>query len=240
MRRPIDEVLKECLRLLEAGADLDSVLARYPGRAQDLRPYLEVWASLSAVQPASATREAVVRGRQQLLRSLAAAPKEGGSTVMTGLPKTGGLALKVLGTVAVVAVVALGITYLTGNLEVSFGSSAQAIPGDYDNDGVPDLQDNCPLHANPDQTDTDNDGLGDVCDPTPTGGLPPCLDLVDFNNDGRLDVNDVMVFRDSFGSQQGDPNYNPATDIDGDGDVDIFDVAAAVQQIVDCLGQMQP
>jgi hypothetical protein len=35
---------------------------------------------------------------------------------------------------------------------------------DTDNDGVPDLTDNCPSVANPDQADFDNDGVGDACD----------------------------------------------------------------------------
>jgi hypothetical protein len=38
---------------------------------------------------------------------------------------------------------------------------------DSDADGVPDLQDDCPSVANPDQLDTDGDGDGDACDMTP-------------------------------------------------------------------------
>ncbi len=38
-------------------------------------------------------------------------------------------------------------------------------PGpDGDGDGIPDLNDNCPTLANPEQTDSDHDGQGDVCD----------------------------------------------------------------------------
>lgn len=159
---------------------------------------------------------------------------------MEKLTEFSNTALRFAGLAAIVAAFALTLAAVTGNFSVDFGGSAQAIPGDIDNDGVPDQQDNCPLHPNPDQTDTDGDGLGDVCDPNPGGGLPPCVGILDFNGDGRLDVNDVMIFRDAFGSSSGDPNYNPSVDIDGDGDVDIFDVASAVQQIVDCLGQMQP
>lgn len=40
-----------------------------------------------------------------------------------------------------------------------------------DGDAIPDVKDNCPTVANPDQTDTDHDGTGDACDPTP--GTPP-------------------------------------------------------------------
>ena len=37
--------------------------------------------------------------------------------------------------------------------------------GDTDQDGVPDLRDNCRDVANPEQTDTDQDGIGNICDP---------------------------------------------------------------------------
>jgi gliding motility-associated-like protein len=48
---------------------------------------------------------------------------------------------------------------------------------DDDNDGVLDVNDNCPLVFNPDQGDNDNDGLGDFCDD-------------DDDNDGILDTVD--------------------------------------------------
>ncbi len=37
-------------------------------------------------------------------------------------------------------------------------------PNDFDSDGVPNLMDNCPNDANPDQADSEGDGVGDVCD----------------------------------------------------------------------------
>jgi hypothetical protein len=40
---------------------------------------------------------------------------------------------------------------------------ASAGPVDADEDGIPDDDDNCPRHANPDQEDCDEDGQGDVC-----------------------------------------------------------------------------
>ena len=48
---------------------------------------------------------------------------------------------------------------------------------DDDNDGVPDASDNCPLVANPSQSNVDGDALGDACDliddrPAPPGPTP--------------------------------------------------------------------
>lgn len=48
---------------------------------------------------------------------------------------------------------------------------------DDDNDGVPDVDDNCPNVANPNQLDTDNDGQGNACD-------------ADDDNDGVNDTED--------------------------------------------------
>ncbi len=42
---------------------------------------------------------------------------------------------------------------------------------DSDNDGIPDVSDNCPLVYNPDQTDTDGNGIGDACEINKTGGM---------------------------------------------------------------------
>ncbi len=241
-RKPLDEIIKESICRLEAGAGLAEVLSLYPERAGELRRHLEVWASLSRIDGPEASASGRARGHDRLLAAVASPPGDrGGMEAMQDLTRIGNTALRLAGAFAVVAAVVLSVAALTGNFSADFGGSGvQAVPGDIDNDGVPDLLDNCPLHPNPDQADADRDGLGDVCDPTPNGGIPPCLAVLDFNGDGRLDVSDVMIFRNAFGSSVGDPNYNPAVDFDGDGDVDIFDVTAAVQKIVDCLGLLQP
>ncbi|KAG1650166.1 Thrombospondin-3b [Nymphon striatum] len=80
---------------------------------------------------------------------------------------------------------------------------------DDDNDGILDVDDNCPLTSNADQLNTDNDSMGDVCDE-------------DDDNDGVLDVNDNCPLTananqaDSDGDGIGDVCEDPNDD-DGDG-----------------------
>jgi len=77
---------------------------------------------------------------------------------------------------------------------------------DDDNDGILDVNDNCPNIANADQADADNDGIGDVCDE-------------DDDNDGILnDLDNCPLVSnadqlDTDGDGEGD-----ACDLDDDGD----------------------
>jgi Zn-dependent metalloprotease len=58
---------------------------------------------------------------------------------------------------------------------------------DDDNDGVPDVTDNCRLRPNPNQQDTDGDGWGDICDLCPT---TPDGTNIDTDRDGVGDACD--------------------------------------------------
>lgn len=60
---------------------------------------------------------------------------------------------------------------LTTNLSMYlyyYNASSMISSNDMDGDGIPNFEDNCPCHANPDQRDLDGDGIGDVCDNCPT------------------------------------------------------------------------
>ena len=48
------------------------------------------------------------------------------------------------------------------------GGMAQEEERDEDDDGIPDLEDNCLAITNPNQSDQDQDQTGDLCDPSPT------------------------------------------------------------------------
>ncbi|HUF53545.1 MAG TPA: hypothetical protein VMR52_07200 [Dehalococcoidia bacterium] len=61
-----------------------------------------------------------------------------------------------------------------------------------------------------------------------------CILQLDFNDDGLLDVNDVVAFRDAI------ENQDPAFDLNGDGVVDVFDAVSAVNGVVECLQTLQP
>ena len=104
---------------------------------------------------------------------------------------------------------------------------------DTDDDGVPDIRDNCPETPNPDQRDTDGDGVGDACDNCVDRSNP---DQADADSDGVGDVCDNCVTTpnpdqaDGDGDGVGDacdncvatPNPDQA-DADGDGRGDVCD-----------------
>jgi hypothetical protein len=86
-----------------------------------------------------------------------------------------------------------------------FSDSGPTFP-DSDEDGRPDLFDNCPAVSNPDQGDADLDLLGDACDPFPDNpdndlaqcqlDLEQCLDrpvFIDEDGDGEDDSTDACL-----------------------------------------------
>lgn len=58
---------------------------------------------------------------------------------------------------------------------------------DFDGDGIPDVDDNCPTVPNPEQADGDEDGIGDACDNCPTVPNP---EQTDGDEDGLGDACD--------------------------------------------------
>jgi hypothetical protein len=58
-------------------------------------------------------------------------------------------------------------------------------------------------------------------------GIPDECELCgDLNHDGSVDFDDYWMFHDAFGTCVGDPKYNPAADLDGDGCVTLVDYRA--------------
>ena len=49
--------------------------------------------------------------------------------------------------------------------------------------------------------------------------------LGDMNGDGRVDIHDLALFDEAYGTVEGDSNYNPDADLNDDEVIDIYDLA---------------
>ena len=65
------EVLEVCLKDIEQGADIDTVLFRYPDIADELRPILETSVNAKAMAVPTPSKDVVRRNRAKLLQRAA-------------------------------------------------------------------------------------------------------------------------------------------------------------------------
>ena len=70
---------------------------------------------------------------------------------------------------------------------------------------------------------------------TPTPSVTPTPTICDLdgdlNHDGVVDVLDLVIVAQAYGTSLGDPAYNPVADVDGDNDVDLFDLVYVAQRV---------
>jgi PKD repeat protein len=127
------------------------------------------------------------------------------------------------------------------------GIHLEEVSMDDDGDGIENKEDNCPATYNPGQEDIDGDSVGDICDTCPEMADP---DQADADGDGAGDLCDECT--DTDGDGYGDPGFvantcgedncphafNPDQspvekgDIDCDGEINIVDVLAVINHIL--------
>jgi len=114
-------------------------------------------------------------------------------------------------------------------------------PNDSDQDGVPNLTDNCPAVANADQADCDNNGVGDACDQLCDGHLAMTTVPPDGTVDAREDV-DVETAA-MVGYSQFDATFSclvgipPGGDPPGTADFDVTDSNSQDIPLTDATAQ---
>jgi len=67
---------------------------------------------------------------------------------------------------------------------------------------------------------------------TATNHLTFKIQVPDLNNDGTVDIYDLIIVASAYGTSEGDQDWNPAADINGDKTVDIYDLIL----VASCFG----
>ncbi len=84
---------------------------------------------------------------------------------------------------------------------------AEDVGCDWDDDGVLDLIDNCPVYANADQGDRDGDGIGDACEDADGDGRGDAVDnCVDIPNPSQADSDGDGLGNACDPANDGDPD----------------------------------
>jgi len=65
----------------------------------------------------------------------------------------------------------------------------------------------------------------DIADNKKDDGYVKIKIMGDINSDGKVDIRDVAIVAQAFGSYPGHPRWNPDADLDRNGKVDIRDLA---------------
>ncbi|MEL7160057.1 MAG: PKD domain-containing protein, partial [Bacteroidota bacterium] len=81
---------------------------------------------------------------------------------------------------------------------------------DGDNDGVADVDDNCPTVSNPDQADSNNDGIGDACDSPDGAEFTLEAECVAVGNDWQT-IDDASASKGAYVVYMGPRNLSPPT-----------------------------
>jgi hypothetical protein len=63
--------------------------------------------------------------------------------------------------------------------------------------------------------------------------VPITIEKEDLNGDGRVDINDLYVFAQAFGSYPGHPRWDPRADIDGNGRINVRDAVLIAMKFHD-------
>ena len=76
---------------------------------------------------------------------------------------------------------------------------------------------------NPLNVDTDGDGRNDKDDEFPLDSTRWVRIAGDINNDGKINLLDWIIVRNSMGSRPGDPYWNDRADVNNDGIINLLD-----------------